>query len=181
MNSTLETKVIMHNSDQEYEFTEATNDVDERLLAHTIRSKCILISANSVGSISFMIKPKIIGFVTIKVNAVTAISGDGVQQTLKVEPEGVTQYENRAFFINLNDDQVEYNETITIDIPENAVPNSEHIELSAIGDLVGLTIKNIENLVRLPFDYREHNLINFVPSILVLEYLQVLTICNKFT
>jgi len=42
-----------------------------------------------------------------------------------------------------------------------------------VGDLLGPTIKNLDNLVRMPYGCGEQNMVNFVPNILVVKYLEV--------
>lgn len=54
-----------------------------------------------------------------------------------MQAEGETQYVNRATFLDLrNTKSTSIN--VTIDIPKNAVPGSEHIEISAVGNVVKL-------------------------------------------
>lgn len=48
---------------------------------------------------------------------------------------------------------------------------SESIEASVVGDFLGPTIINLENLIRLPTGSGEQNLVHFVPNLIILEYL----------
>lgn len=119
-----------------------------------------------------MIKPKKVGFITIKVTATSSLAGDAVERQLLVVPEGLTQYKNKAILVDLREkDKVM--EQIELDIPKNAVPDSTRVEVSVVGDLFGPTIKNLEKLIRQPFGCGEQNMLNFVPNIVVLEYLTV--------
>jgi len=120
-----------------------------------------------------MIRPRHVGIATLKFDAISPLAGDRIEQKLKVEPEGVTQYQNRAYFVNLKD-QGETRESIKIDVPADAVPESEYIEFSVVGDILGPTIKNIDKLVRMPYGCGEQNMVNFVPNILVLKYLEAI-------
>ncbi|XP_039481382.1 CD109 antigen isoform X5 [Drosophila santomea] len=172
LDKTLDTDVVMDNSDQEYEFTEATNEVLEKAIDEVRRVKRVTIPANSGKSVSFMIRPKNVGFTTLKITATSALAGDTIHQKLKVEPEGVTQFENRAVFINLKD-QPEMSQSLEAEIPSEVVPQSEFIEFSVVGDLLGPTLQNLDNLVRMPYGCGEQNMVNFVPNILVLKYLEV--------
>ncbi|XP_032574215.1 CD109 antigen isoform X2 [Drosophila sechellia] len=172
LDKTLDADVVMDNSDQEYEFTEATNEVLEKAIDEVRRVKRVTISANSGKSVSFMIRPKSVGFTTLKITATSALAGDTIHQKLKVEPEGVTQFENRAVFINLKD-QPEMSQSLDAEIPSEVVPQSEFIEFSVVGDLLGPTLQNLDNLVRMPYGCGEQNMVNFVPNILVLKYLEV--------
>lgn len=162
----------MDNLDKDYEFTEATNEVLDNPLDEIKREKRLTVPSNTGKSVSYMIRPNKVGTTTLKITAVSPLAGDTIHQMLRVEPEGVTKYVNRAFFLNLND-QSEQSESVIVNIPTEAVPDSEHVELSVVGDLLGPTIKNLDKLVRMPYGCGEQNMVNFVPNILVLRYLEV--------
>ncbi|XP_032591779.2 CD109 antigen [Drosophila grimshawi] len=172
MDKALDAEITMDNSDKEYEFAEATNEVEEKAIDEIQRVKRATIASNSGQSVSFMIRPKNVGTITLKINAITPLAGDAIQQKLKVEPEGVTKYENRAVFINLKADQSEMQHELEVEIPPHSVKDSELIEFSVVGDQVGLVINNLDNLVRMPYGCGEQNMVNFVPNILVLNYLE---------
>lgn len=172
MEKALEAEVTMDNMDKEYEFTEATNEVEEKSIDELRRVKRVSIPANNGASVSFMIRPKKVGEITLKITAISPLAGDTIHQKLKVEPEGVTQFENRAVFINLQN-QTDLSQELKVDIPTEAVSDSEYIEFSVVGDLLGPTIKNLDNLVRMPYGCGEQNMVNFVPNILVVKYLEV--------
>ncbi|XP_026844063.1 CD109 antigen isoform X1 [Drosophila persimilis] len=172
LDKTLDAEVTMDNTDKEFEFTEATNEVEEKASDEVRRVKRVTIPANSGKSVSFMIRPKTVGSTTLKITATSPLAGDTIHQKLKVEPEGVTQFVNRAVFINLKE-QPEMSETLEVQIPTEAVPDSEFIEFSVMGDLLGPTLQNLDNLVRMPYGCGEQNMVNFVPNILVQKYLEV--------
>lgn len=62
---------------------------------------------------------------------------------------------------------------ITIDVPKNIVSDSDYVEISAVGDLLGPSIPNLENLIQMPFGCGEQNMLNFVPNIVIMNYLKV--------
>lgn len=41
------------------------------------------------------------------------------------------------------------------------------------GDILGPSIPNLANLIRMPFGCGEQNMLNFVPNIVIVEYLKV--------
>ncbi|XP_017858383.1 PREDICTED: CD109 antigen isoform X2 [Drosophila arizonae] len=172
MDKDLDAEVTMDNSDKEFEFTEATNEVEEKSIDDIKRVKRITVPSNNGQSISFMIRPNRVGSITLKITATTPLAGDTIHQKLKVEPEGVTQFENVAVFVNLMN-QSELSQELNANIPTEAVRDSEFIEFSVVGDLLGPTIKNLDNLVRKPYGCGEQNMVNFVPNILVVKYLEV--------
>uniref|UniRef100_A0A1I8Q6D7 TEP1-F n=1 Tax=Stomoxys calcitrans TaxID=35570 RepID=A0A1I8Q6D7_STOCA len=173
MEKALEAEVTMENTDQEYDFTEATNDIEETVLEEKQRTKHVTVPSNGGQTVSFMIRPNKVGDITLKIKAITALAGDAIHQKLKVEPEGVTQFENQAIFIsNPNKEPTKYD--LKADIPKEAVLDSEYLEFSVVGDILGPTIKNIDKLVRMPYGCGEQNMVNFVPNILVLYYLDAI-------
>lgn len=96
------------------------------------RRKTINVKSNEGTSISFMVRPKRVGLINIKVTARSSQAGDGIEQVLKVKPEGETQYENMAVLIDLRDNS-KFDGNFTINIPKNAVLDSTKIQVSAVG------------------------------------------------
>ncbi|XP_037958081.1 CD109 antigen-like isoform X3 [Teleopsis dalmanni] len=170
MSQPLTAEVTMDNTDGDYQFIEATNEVDENSINEVKRVKRVTIPANSGASVSFLIRPNRVGDVSMKITAITPVAGDSIHQPLKVEPEGVPVYKNDAVFINLQETMTQ-NGNFNINIPPEAVPDSEVIDFSVIGDVLGPTLNNLDQLVRKPYGCGEQNMINFVPNILVLRYL----------
>lgn len=170
LDSKLEAEVILDNSDKEFDFVEASNEIEENVIEG--RSKSVVVPAQSGKSVTFLIRPNKVGHITLKVKATTPVAGDAVNQMLRVEPEGVTEYVNKALLLNLKD-KPEQHENLKVEIPKEAVPDSEYIEISVVGDILGPTIKNLDKLVRKPYGCGEQNMVNFVPNILVLRYLTV--------
>uniref|UniRef100_T1GQT0 Alpha-2-macroglobulin domain-containing protein n=1 Tax=Megaselia scalaris TaxID=36166 RepID=T1GQT0_MEGSC len=142
MDNKMEAQVTLDNTDKEFDFVEASNEIEENVIEGRSKS----------------------------VQATTPVAGDAVHQMLRVEPEGVTEYVNKAVLLNLKD-KPEQHENIKVEIPKDAVPDSEYVEVSVVGDLLGPTIKNLDKLVRKPYGCGEQNMVNFVPNILVLRYL----------
>ncbi|XP_073826189.1 thioester-containing protein 2 isoform X3 [Musca autumnalis] len=171
MEKSLVAEVTMENTDQEYDFTEATNDIEEMVLEEKQRTKVVTVPSNGGQTVSFMIRPNKVGDITLKIKAITPLAGDAIHQKLKVEPEGVTHYENHAIFVNIPKKGDPVKHELKASVPKDAVLDSEYLEFSAVGDILGPTIKNIDKLVRMPYGCGEQNMVNFVPNILVLYYL----------
>lgn len=163
----LDVEVSLDNEDNEYEFVDVSNEV----LADQKRSQKIRVGANSATGASFLIRPKIIGNILLKFTAISPIAGDAVHKTLKVVPEGVTEYRNRAFFVNLKD-VAEHKDTFELELPEDIVPDSQHVEFGLVGDLLGPVIKNLERLLYLPSGCGEQTMSKLVPNYLVYDYLK---------
>ena len=170
MDKALDAEITMENDENEYDFTEVSNEIEELVLPDKQRVKRITIPSNDGKSVSFMIRPNKVGQVSLKIKAISPLAGDAIDQKLKVEPEGVTHYENEAIFITSSDTNKK--QSLKANIPQDAVLDSEYLEFSVVGDLLGPTVKNIDKLVRKPYGCGEQNMVNFVPNILVLNYLE---------
>lgn len=72
-----------------------------------------------------------------------------MQVPLLVIPEGVTQYKNKAQFVDLRSVK-KFTADLTVDVPKDAVPDSTKVQISAIGDIMGPAVQNIDNLIQMP-------------------------------
>lgn len=166
-------KVTLENSNDEFEFVVAANDIeDEKRSNEESESRIISIPAQDGVAVSFLIRPKKLGNIAIKVVALSEFAADGIVKKLLVKAEGQTQYLNKAFLINLAGPQTRITRNFSIDIPVNAVPNSQKVFVSAMGDLIGPGLSNVDDLLRLPYGCGEQNMVNLVPNIVILNYLK---------
>lgn len=140
-------EVTLFNAEEEFEFVEIKQDGNRtKRSVETERTKTIQVKSQSGITVPFMIRPFKVGHITIKVVARTAMAGDGVERQLIVEPEGITQYKNKAVFIDLRNSP-EFRANISISIPSFAVADSTKIEASTIGDILGPSIENLDKLM----------------------------------
>ncbi|XP_031828991.1 thioester-containing protein 1 allele R1 isoform X2 [Nomia melanderi] len=170
MNKAVEAEVLLTHEGQ-FDFAEISNDVHDVPKLELYRKKKVEVKANSGSSVSFMIIPRDLGYITIKATANSILAGDSVEHKLLVKAEGETQFINKAAFLDLRSSSSAMT-NFTIDIPKNAVQGSEHIEISAVGDILGPSILNLANLIRMPSGCGEQNMLNFVPNIMILNYLK---------
>jgi CD109 antigen len=146
----LSVEITFYNQDKEFEFIDI-NDKESRLRRKgaspdSIKTKRVNVHSNDGSSVSFMIRPLKVGYITIKVVATSAVAGDGIERQLLVEPEGITKYMNEAFLID-HDETYELEKEINFTIPSNAIPESIRIEVSATGDILGPSIENLHKLM----------------------------------
>ncbi|XP_051162274.1 thioester-containing protein 1 allele S3 isoform X1 [Leptopilina boulardi] len=169
MDKDLIAEVVLENRNQ-FEFAEISNEVHDSPKFEMHRSKIVKVKGNSGASVSFMVIPKEIGYITIAANATTNIAADGIETKLLVKAEGETQYRNNATFIDLRTSR-SVSTTLLVDMPKNIVTGSEFVEISAVGDILGPSIPNLANLIKMPSGCGEQNMLNFVPNIVILDYL----------
>ncbi|CAG2101908.1 unnamed protein product [Medioppia subpectinata] len=178
MSKAIDAEIVMDNKELQFEFTNAGNDVNVKSGSNaTEMRKSISIPANDGVSVTFMITPKTVGYIAIKMTATTQTAGDGVEDKLLVKPEGQTQYFNKALLVdlkpnaNITGDNV-LKKNVSIEMPTNVVPGSRRVSVSGVGDIMGPTVNNLDQLLRMPFGCGEQNMLNFVPNIVVLDYLK---------
>lgn len=109
--------------------------------------------------------------------AASSQAGDTVEQNLLVEHPGATETINRGFLFELNSN-AQNKRNVTIMVPRNSIPESTSIEVSAVGDLIGSIVGNLENLILLPSGCGEQTMVKFVPNLMVLRYLGVRLFTN---
>ncbi|XP_073823483.1 CD109 antigen-like [Musca autumnalis] len=168
LDKTLDVEVTLDNMDNEFEFTEVTNEVigDQKL------TKMVRVPAMGAAGVSFMIRPKVLGNVMLKYTAVSPVAGDAVHKSLKVVPEGVTKYGNRAYFVNLNKES-EMKSSFDLELPAEIIPDSQHVEVDVVGDILGPVVNNLDNLVRLPTACGEQTMSTMLPNYLIMKYLEI--------
>ncbi|XP_055917708.1 thioester-containing protein 1 allele R1-like [Eupeodes corollae] len=163
----LDVEVRLQNSENEFDVIDVVNEITEEANC----TKYISIPSNSTMTLSFLIRPNKIGDIVLNITAECALANDKLQQILKVEPEGVRINVNEAVLMYLK----EYNEknvNFNIDLPQDAVPDSESIELSVVGDTMGLVIEKFDQQENMPDGCAEENMMFFVTNVLIINYLK---------
>ncbi|CAB3366518.1 Hypothetical predicted protein [Cloeon dipterum] len=172
MDRDLAVDVSLDNTDGQFEIPDMSNDIDAPKTFDSAQlSRRITVKANSGSNTAFMVTTKRLGMLDINVKAESSLAGDAVKRQLLVKAEGDTQYVNDAIFVDLRDTE-NFETNLTLKFPKNFVEGSEKLEVSSVGDLLGPSIPNLANLIRMPFGCGEQNMLNFVPNIVVLDYLK---------
>ncbi|KFB45611.1 AGAP008366-PA-like protein [Anopheles sinensis] len=161
--------LVFFNNSDEFEFV-ADDATEAKVFEDHHRSIRSTIARDSGKTFSFLVKPKKVGHITLKLTAKCAMAGDAIERLLLVEPEGRRQFINKAMLIDLRTEK-EMQQNFLVEIPDDAVPDSSKVEVSVIGDVLGSSIENLDSLIRMPFGCGEQNMLNFVPCIVVLDYL----------
>ncbi|RWS04549.1 CD109 antigen-like protein, partial [Leptotrombidium deliense] len=163
------TDVVME-SDGGFDFVVAESEENEISFLENSKTKTVTTSANDGITVAFLIKPKKVGYMKIKVTATSETESDGLVEKLLIKPEGETHYENKASLVTLKEGET-FEESVEIKIPDNIVQDSERVSFTVIGDILGPAVNNLDDLLRMPYGCGEQNMINFVPNIVALEYL----------
>lgn len=170
----VETEVVFENEHNDFEFVDQSvdNKIYPEISKQNFRKKKLTIRPDDALNALFTIRPTKIGLISLRITATSKTASDCIIKTLNVECEGVPQFVNKAIFIDLRNSSEFGPIQIPIEIPKIALPDSTRIEITCLGDLLGGTIKNLEKLIRLPYGCGEQNMLNFVPNIVILNYLK---------
>jgi len=107
---------------------------------------------------------------------------DSIQSPINVEFEGFPREKTWSKYICSED--LMNNEVAAewlLEAPAGVVEESPRGWLSVVGDLMGPTLENLGNLIRMPYGCGEQNMLNFAPNIYVLHYLEVSKQINEVT
>ncbi|XP_061683472.1 alpha-2-macroglobulin-like protein 1 isoform X2 [Syngnathoides biaculeatus] len=95
---------------------------------------------------------------------------DTVVRSLLVEAEGTPQSVSHNALLCPAEGPVE--KQISLLMPEMFVAGSARATVSVLGDLMGRAIKNLDQLLAMPYGCGEQNMLLFAPNIFILNYLK---------
>ncbi|NWX36500.1 OVOS protein, partial [Notiomystis cincta] len=94
---------------------------------------------------------------------------DTLFQTLLVEPEGIKKELTQSSLICAKGKKI--SEQVSLNLPRNLVQGSARAYFSVIGDILGTALRNLDNLLHMPYGCGEQNMALFTPNIYALDYL----------
>uniref|UniRef100_A0A1I8MLC1 A-macroglobulin complement component n=1 Tax=Musca domestica TaxID=7370 RepID=A0A1I8MLC1_MUSDO len=172
LNETLDTEISLINAKEEFYFMESTIFNRETGSTEQQRTKHVTMPANGVDTVSFLINPRLAGYIELKITAKNRLASDGIIEKLRVEPEGIKKEFNKIQNINvIPSGPVEL--SIPLTMHSNMVLQSEVISLSVVGDNMAPVLLNLNDLVNLPTGCGEQNMADFAPNVLALQYLKL--------
>ncbi|XP_064641290.1 CD109 antigen-like isoform X3 [Lineus longissimus] len=129
---------------------------------------------DSTEMVAFHIRVPRVGTVKIQVEAKdkAVTVSDAIERDLRVEPTGVQRTVPITFLLSLNSSHSVLTKEVPIRLPSSGVVSgSEKIEVAAIGDIMGPSLKNMEGMIKMPYGCGEQNMINFAPAMFIYRYL----------
>lgn len=107
-----------------------------------------------------------------QIEAVGPLAGDSVLKPLKVIPEGISKSITQSALISKNVTSSLISASLHCTLPPTAVNDTTSASASIVGDLMGDMIKNLESLIQMSYGCGEQNMLNFVPNVVALIYLE---------
>jgi CD109 antigen len=129
-----------------------------------------LIRAQSGESITFQITPVNIGLLTLTARGLSAVAGDTEKKTIRVKPEGVEKSETTSLLVDMRTNNT-LKRDFDVSFPSTIIPDSEFCKVHLIGDFIGVSLNNLDKLIKIPSGCGEQNMIGLTPNIYALRYL----------
>eukprot|EP00057_Strongylocentrotus_purpuratus_P024790 XP_011679264.1 PREDICTED: CD109 antigen [Strongylocentrotus purpuratus] len=134
-------------------------------------SKTVTVPSNKTATVNFAIEPTKNGMIELVVTATAGGEQDGVRRLLLVEPEGVAQEYVVSDLVDFSN-AAAYSKKFSIDLPtQDLVPDSVRAVITATGDILGPTMNNLDQLLRMPSGCGEQTMIGFAPDVFIYKYL----------
>uniref|UniRef100_A0A8U7NXK2 CD109 molecule n=1 Tax=Corvus moneduloides TaxID=1196302 RepID=A0A8U7NXK2_CORMO len=138
----------------------------------TANQQSISVPSEDGKTVQFPIKPKQLGEIPIKVTAISSVASDAVIQKILVKAEGLEQTYSQTVLLDLTGNKRQaVSKTLEFTFPLDVVSDSERVQVTAVGDLLGPSIHGLSSLIKMPYGCGEQNMINFAPNVYVLQYL----------
>ncbi|KAL3865384.1 hypothetical protein ACJMK2_042776, partial [Sinanodonta woodiana] len=96
---------------------------------------------------------------------------DGVRRKLLVEPEGIPQEYTKSFYLCPEGRLLSQDIDLPVAGDDKIVPDSQRAKVNVIGDIMGPTLSNLKDLLKMPYGCGEQNMASWSPNIYVLQYL----------
>ncbi|XP_077026087.1 alpha-2-macroglobulin-like [Tamandua tetradactyla] len=131
------------------------------------------VTPKSLGNVNFTVSAEAVESQELCGTEVAVVPDYGKKDTiikpLLVEPEGLEKEVTFNFLFCPPGPEV--SEKLSLKLPPNVVEGSARASVSVLGDILGSAMKNIQNLLRMPFGCGEQNMVLFAPNIYILDYL----------
>uniref|UniRef100_A0A0K0DQ80 A2M domain-containing protein n=1 Tax=Angiostrongylus cantonensis TaxID=6313 RepID=A0A0K0DQ80_ANGCA len=164
------TVTLKHDEGSGFDFLNKDGSILKRSRNYNTRVVSVLGGGVSK-AVYFPIVPTEIGMVKLTVTAQATQAGDGIEESLRVEPEGYRVDRNAPVVIELKNN-VDFEKVVPLLWPNDVVKGSQKAHFELIGDIMGPVLSKINELVRMPYGCGEQNMLLFVPNIVVLRYLK---------
>ncbi|XP_070776881.1 CD109 antigen-like [Enoplosus armatus] len=181
----LEVNVINHlEHDIEVILLLAQSEAFEFVLADrgdvsVVNAQKLTLGSHVSASALFPIRPVALGEMEISVDAISAEASDSLVWRVLVKPGGVEQSYSETLFLELAPVKHNNSRSVSFSFPPDVVPGSQRAHVALVGDILVLSVRNLDSLVQMPIGCGEQNMIHFAPSIYVLQYLDTSTQDNK--
>ncbi|KAL1260635.1 hypothetical protein QQF64_008462 [Cirrhinus molitorella] len=133
-----------------------------------------IVTPSELGKVNITVRAEAVQSQELCGNEVVALPDKGrvdtVMQSILVQAEGTKQSITQNEAICVTDRPQETSVSLTL--PKVFVKDSAKSFITVLGDLMGHALKNIGDLLAMPYGCGEQNMLRFAPNIYILQYLE---------
>ncbi|XP_057558260.1 alpha-2-macroglobulin-like protein 1 isoform X2 [Hippopotamus amphibius kiboko] len=160
---------------EEYQVeSQIDSEASSCLCADESKSYHWTITAVKLGHVNFTISTKILDSNELCGDQKGFVPRTGRSDTLikpvLVKPEGVLVEKTHSSLLCPKGKVA--SESITLEVPDDVVPDSTKAYVTVLGDIMGTALQNLDSLVQMPSGCGEQNMVLFAPIIYVWQYLE---------
>ncbi|NXM78015.1 OVOS protein, partial [Serilophus lunatus] len=164
--------ILAKSSDYEAEILSPEGNT-ARLCANERKTYIWAVSPYKLGEVKFEITAEAKLNTRVTENSTSpeeeTIYRDTLIQTLLVEPEGIKKELTQSSLVCAKG--IKISEPVSLSLPKNLVQGSARAYFSVVGDILGTALRNLDNLLHMPYGCGEQNMALFTPNIYALDYL----------
>uniref|UniRef100_A0A803K6Y1 Alpha-2-macroglobulin-like 1 n=1 Tax=Xenopus tropicalis TaxID=8364 RepID=A0A803K6Y1_XENTR len=135
------------------------------------------LKASNLGEVNITVRTEALNTQDMCNNEIPIVPKQGHSDTvikpLLVQPGGVLIEKSHSSLIcSPEGEDHSKTEDISLNVPENILEGSERAYVTALGDLMGTAMQNLDRLLAMPYGCGEQNMVLFAPNIFILQYLE---------
>uniref|UniRef100_A0A8C6A0D8 PZP alpha-2-macroglobulin like n=1 Tax=Marmota marmota marmota TaxID=9994 RepID=A0A8C6A0D8_MARMA len=115
------------------------------------------VTPKTLGNVNFSVSTEVMKSLELCGNEVTEVPETGRKDTII-----------KTLLVEVS---TKVSELLSLKLPPNVVKESARASVSVVGDILGSTMQNIQNLLQMPYGCGEQNMVLFAPNIYILNYL----------
>uniref|UniRef100_A0A182W9H3 TEP1-F n=1 Tax=Anopheles minimus TaxID=112268 RepID=A0A182W9H3_9DIPT len=162
--------VTMYNVNNQTEF-------EGRPAGETSYTKSVMVTPKTGVLVSFTVKARKLGEMTILVKASIEPANDAIESVIRVMPESLVKREMVSRFF-CHDSFLNQTFNISLDLDKKANKDYKKIEFVLTPNILTSVMDNLENLLSVPTGCGEQNMMRLVPIVQVLDYMTSIASSN---
>ncbi|XP_062379555.1 CD109 antigen-like [Sardina pilchardus] len=145
----------------------------------TPNKQTLAVSALGQAWALFPIRPLVVGEIPFSILVLSSGIENSTTAKLLVVPQGHQQTFSQSLFLDIPPTRSNLSRELQFTLPDGVVPNTQRAHVAVAGDILGPSIAGLASLIQMPHGCGEQNMIEFAPSIYVLQYLSRASIVNE--
>ncbi|XP_044739302.1 pregnancy zone protein-like isoform X4 [Chrysoperla carnea] len=181
LNQKLPIKITLYNSDGFELVGDQKSQINACVDSDSNIAEIFMIKATKLGDVNVTVSAEVDKDAKECETNILTDYRDVIVKPIKIEPEGFPIEISKSTYVCPNDyaNNTNVRRVWDLTLPENLVADSARAVVSAIGDIMGAALSNLDSLVRLPMGCGEQNMLLMVPNLHVLNYLKSIKSDNE--